>query len=158
MATRILFIGLYDGTILYYENTGSASAPVFTQRTGASNPLNGIDVGYYAIPTFVDIDGDGDLDAFIGTDNGSILYYKNTGTASAPVFTQRGGNNPLDGIDVGTYSAPTFADIDGDGDMDAFIGENSGTLYYYKNAGTAFAPVFTYKPVPLTLSMACCQH
>jgi Secretion system C-terminal sorting domain/FG-GAP-like repeat len=139
-----VFIGLYDGTILYYENTGSASAPVFTQRINGANPFNGVNVGYYAIPVFVDIDGDGDLDAFVGEDAGTILYYKNTGTISAPVFTlQAGANNPLNTFDVGTYSAPGFADIDGDGDMDVFIGANNGTISYYKNTGTALSAVFT---------------
>ncbi len=138
-----LFIGLYDGTLLYYENTGSASAPVFTQRTGVSNPLNGIDAGDYAIPTFVDIDGDGDLDAFIGRGDGTILYYENTGTANAPAFTSRTGvNNPFDAVNVGAYSAPAFADIDGDGDQDAIIGADDGTISYYKNTGTNLAPVF----------------
>ncbi|MEO7393338.1 MAG: VCBS repeat-containing protein, partial [Chitinophagaceae bacterium] len=138
------FIGAYDGTITYYKNTGTAAAAVFTIQTGAANPLNGADVGDYSAPTFVDIDGDGDIDAFIGANNGTIAYYKNTGTAAAPFFTlQTGAANPFNSVDVGDYSIPTFVDIDGDGDFDAFIGEVYGTLGYYKNTGTAAAPVFT---------------
>ncbi len=138
------FIGESTGTILYYKNTGTVAAPVFTVQTGAANPFNGVDIGFNANPTFVDIDNDGDKDAFIGENDGTINYYKNTGTAAAPVFAaQTGAANPLNGVDVGTYSAPTFVNIDNDGDKDAFIGEINGTILYYKNTGTAAAPVFT---------------
>ncbi|MEP6948918.1 MAG: T9SS type A sorting domain-containing protein [Ginsengibacter sp.] len=128
------FLGLSDGTISYYKNTGSATAPVFTLQTAADNPFNLVDIGGYAAPVFVDIDGDGDKDAFIGTLDGTIRYYKNTGTASVPVFApQVGAANPLAAVNTGNYSAPAFVDIDGDGDIDAFIGGINGTISYYKN-------------------------
>jgi len=68
----------------------------FTQRTSDPNPLGGEDVGYNSTPSFVDVDGDGDMDVFIGESYGSIVYYENTGTPQAPAFTQRtGAANPL---------------------------------------------------------------
>ena len=39
---------------------------------------------------------------------------------------------------MGTYSAPSFADLDGDGDLDAVVGETGGTLRYFKNTGAGF--------------------
>ena len=138
------FIGEFDGVINYYKNTGTALAPTFTEQTGTNNPLNGEDVGTSSAPTFVDIDGDGDMDAFIGEAFGTIKYYENTGTPLSPTLTeQTGTNNPFNGVDVGYYSSPSFADLDSDGDMDAFIGEDGGTIKYYKNTGTAIAPTFT---------------
>nr|WP_304650685.1 FG-GAP-like repeat-containing protein [Synechocystis sp. LEGE 06083] len=139
-----VIIGEQDGTLNYYENTGSSTAPVYTERTGTANPFNGIDIGTYSSPTFADIDGDGDLDAIIGDSYGTLNYYENTGSSTAPVYTERTGTaNPFNGIDVGTYSSPTFADIDGDGDLDAIIGESDGTLNYYENTGSSTAPVYT---------------
>ncbi len=129
-----VFIGNRTGTIQYYRNTGTTTAPVFTGQTGAANPFNGVDVGGYAAPTFVDIDNDGDQDAFIGNGIGIIKYYRNTGTTTAPMFTeQTGAANPFNGVDVGNGATPTFVDVDNDGDRDAFIGNRTGTLVYYRN-------------------------
>ncbi|SDK18862.1 VCBS repeat-containing protein, partial [Bradyrhizobium sp. Rc2d] len=141
-------IGADDGTLQYFRNTGTATAPVYVQQTGPNNPFNGRDVGSHADPTFVDLDGDGDLDAVVGEFGARLLYYKNTGTATAPFFEfQNDFSNPFFGITVGGvgshYAAPVFADLDGDGDKDAVVGAQDGTLFYFKNTGTASAPAFS---------------
>ena len=106
-----------------------AYAVSFAAQTGDNNSFNGVDVGTYSVPTFVDIDNDGDIDAFIGEDSGTINYYKNTGSNSSPTFTaQTGGNNPLNGVDVGSASKPSFVDIDNDGDIDVFKGVHHSIL------------------------------
>jgi hypothetical protein len=138
-----LFIGESGGTIKFYENIGNANEPNFENKIDSANPLNNVNVGGYSNPTFVDIDKDGDSDAFIGNGIGTIRFYENMGTANQPNFIeQTEGNNPLNGIRVGLNSAPRFVDIDNDGDVDAFIGENAGTIQYYQNTGTADHPNF----------------
>ena len=137
-------VGEDDGTLHYFENTGSAIAPAFTERTGAANPFNGVDVGFDSTPSFADLDGDGDLDAVVGELDGTLHYFENTGSAIAPAFTEHtGAANPFNGVDVGDYSTPSFADLDGDGDLDAVVGEYDGTLHYFENTGSAIAPAFT---------------
>ena len=42
---------------------------------------------------------------------------------------------------MGGSSAPSFADLDGDGDLDAIVGANDGTLHYFKNTGAGFTQV-----------------
>jgi uncharacterized protein (DUF2141 family) len=137
------FIGKNDGLINYFQNTGSATNPAFVQRSGTLNPFNGIDVGFYCTPSFADLDGDGDLDAFGGEWYGTIQYVENTGSAVSPAFTQRTGSlNPFNDLDVGYLSAPSFADLDEDGDLDAFIGESGGTIQYAENTRSASSPIF----------------
>ena len=127
-------IGDWRGNLNYFQNTGRTSSLSFVQQTGSSNPFNGVVEKYYSAPTFGDIDGDGDLDLFIGSSDGSIKYYKNTGSVSSPRFVvQTAAANPFNGVDVDSYSTPSLVDIDGDGDLDAFIGQFDGTIDYYKN-------------------------
>ena len=139
-----LISGEYYGTFRYFENVGTALVPSFTERTGADNPLNGVDLGRRSTPTLGDLDGDGDLDLISGERDGAFFYFENEGTALVPSFTARTGtDNPLDGEDVGILSTPTLVDLDGDGDLDLISGENSGTFFYFENVGTALVPSFT---------------
>jgi Ca2+-binding RTX toxin-like protein len=130
------FIGELFGRTLFFSNTGSATSPAFA----ATNPFGLPDVGSFASPAFADIDGDGDLDAFIGNQPGTTLFFRNTGSATAPAFA---GSSIGFGLpDVGSVASPTFADIDGDGDLDAFIGERFAGTIFFLNTGSATAPAF----------------
>lgn len=56
-----------------------------------TNPFNLTNVGTFSSPTFVDIDSDGDLDAFVGIafpgrNGGNTYFYENIGDASNPDF------------------------------------------------------------------------
>ena len=138
-------LGEWYGTLPAWRNTGTSAAPVFTALTGSANPFNGIDVGYYSAPAFVDLDGDGKLDLVSGDVGGSLLAWRNTGTSAAPVFTALTGSaNPFNGIAVGYVSAPAFVDLDGDGKLDLVMGSySSTTLQAWRDTGTTTAPVFT---------------
>jgi hypothetical protein len=135
-----LIVGEHNGSTYFYRNTGTASSPSFALET--SNFTSIIDVGYVSAPTFIDVDNDGDFDLLLGADTGKINFFRNTGTASNPIFTLETEN--LASIDVGSASIPAFADIDKDGDFDLFVGEdsNSGNVNFYRNTGTALNPVF----------------
>lgn len=138
-----LFVGNSVGAIAFYKNTGTLGSPVFTLQSGASNPFDGVDVGTNAAPAFADIDGDGDKDALIGAGDGTLKYYKNTGTSSAPVFTlQSGAADIFSAIDVGNHAAPAFTDLDGDTDRDLVLGDQNANLYYYEITGVLLPVVW----------------
>ena len=135
--------GEQTGILNYFENTGTAAAPVFVERTGGASPFSGFDVGQYSTPALADLDGDGDLDLMAGAYDGTFRYFQNTGTNAAPTFVARtGASNPLNGVDLNYLSQPTFKDVDADGDLDMVAGMDDGTIHFFENTGTALAPVF----------------
>jgi hypothetical protein len=122
-----LFVGTSAGRISFYRNTGSPSTFVpqlestFYQNITAQNP----------IPTFSDIDTDGDMDLFLGTSEGRIEYYQNTGTPSNALFVRI--TNNFGNTEPKTEASPVLVDIDGDSDKDMFIGIYKGGLHFYRN-------------------------
>jgi len=106
------------------------------------NPF-GLDsiAGFYTKPSFADIDGDGDFDAFVGN-SGALQYFQNTGTKTSPAFAAP-ISNPF-GLVSFFDASPAFVDIDGDGDFDAFSsgGYYGSSLVYFENIGTNTTPIF----------------
>jgi hypothetical protein len=108
---------------------------------------------------YLDVDGDGTSD-LISSPNifakdhddinlrQSVWLYKNNGTNSQPDFGFVQEDFLQDQmIDVGDYSVPAFADVEGDGDYDLFISNNSGvnapaSIFVYENIGDQSSPSF----------------
>lgn len=138
------------GRIAYYQNTGTAANPNFANPIFDPFGINFPDSNV-VIPAFVDIDGDGDFDAFFGGDEyGNLSFANNTGTTSSPQFAAF-QLNPF-GISANInsdYFFPSFADIDDDGDLDLFSadynyagGVYTGLINYQENTGTNTMPSF----------------
>ncbi|MDE0154543.1 MAG: M10 family metallopeptidase, partial [Gammaproteobacteria bacterium] len=139
-----LAVGVDEGDILYYENTGTSTNPEFTLRAGASSPTSNVTAGYYATPAFVDVDNDDDFDLVVGNIDGDILYFENTGTTTGPDFIQRkDSDNPFQGAVAGFWIGLGFADINGNANLDFIVGNQEGAIAYYKNTGTPENPEFS---------------
>lgn len=114
----------------FYENQGTANAPIF--KLIDTDYLN-LNFGFNYSPTFVDIDADGDQDLFIGKFFGQIYFLENTGTSSSPNFPSIVQNYA--NIDIGSNATPAFVDIDNDNDYDLFVGEFNGNINFFENTG-----------------------
>jgi len=141
-----MLIGTGDGSLRYFKNEAEYGAIAsYTELTGTASPVDGISASAHSKPVLTDLDGDGDLDLILGSQN-SIDYYENTGTLTRPVYTPRSGaDNPFDSSKIGIFSflSPALVDSDRDGDLDLILGEVNGVLRYFKNTGSRTAPVFT---------------
>tara|TARA_B110001454_G_scaffold18535_1_gene17006 strand:+ start:714 stop:2633 length:1920 start_codon:yes stop_codon:yes gene_type:complete len=131
---------------MYYENIDNDY--VFQTY----NYIETVDLLSDINPKFVDIDFDGDLDLFVGTNYdptsfpwiGKIIFYENIGPDldNNPVW-EINTNNFLD-IDLGNNLFPEFIDIDNDSDLDLFVGNYNGIIHYFENTGTIYNGNFEY--------------
>ena len=98
------------------------------------------------VPTFADIDSDGDLDFFTGNVIGTVTYYENLGMSSELPFFQFSSfewqNIWIVGPSRHGASAITFIDFDMDGDLDLFWGDYfQRSLYFIENIGSSENPL-----------------
>jgi hypothetical protein len=125
-----LFVGKQDGQIAFYRNIGTQQVPRFALVTSA---FQSISFGIVSNPrlAFSDVDNDGDQDIVIGTDDGTLHFYRNDGPAGVPVFTLVPGY--FGSIEAVHAACPAIVDIDGDGDKDLFVGGQRGGIDFYRN-------------------------
>jgi hypothetical protein len=143
-----LFAGHYSGYIKFYENVGTPTN--YAYQLISSNWFNTYTSQGYADPCFGDIDADGDLDLLVGTGQGKVYYYQNQGSAQIPQMVYM--TNNFYNIDVQEDASPELTDIDGDGDLDLFVGRDAqfgqsptqGDIFFYENIGTPQVYNFQY--------------
>ena len=125
--------------LLFLQNNGSKSSPNF--NTQDSTFISAGPIPQKPAPRLIDLDGDGDLDILVGDIYGNFHYFENSGTKSSPAFKSPVENGfGLQDTDTGTDQSAFLAlgDMDTDGDLDLFVGENTiylGTsnLWYFEN-------------------------
>jgi hypothetical protein len=148
--------------VLLYKNIGTQAAPSFSSQPDTLRGADGFEIFTQkeTVPSLVDLDADGDLDYLMGNLDGTITFYENTGSATAPVFTYRTANfkniqvissrtnkdagaSPLESSRHGA-SVLGFTDLDGDQDLDILFGDFfTRRLLHFNNFGTPKKPEFS---------------
>jgi hypothetical protein len=154
----LLFTEESCANLYLLNNTGTINTPLITSFTTfpSTAPLA---IPFYPAAFYEDVTFDGLADLLVtpnlSTRSSSLVDFqrsltllRNNGTSTAPQFTTV-SNNFLQGnmIDVGDNSVPAFFDMDGDGDLDLLVSNNtragfSSSIAQYENVGTPSQPSF----------------
>ena len=142
-----MWLCLKGDALTYFENDGAGK---FSEKVGEGNPLDAVSSSIGGVdiidgadtakaaafsPTWVDWNGDLYGDLFVGTENDTIIhYYENAqdGTWTDETLTSK---NPFLSYKTVDNETITFIDLDGDGDLDSFVGNKDGKLKYFENDG-----------------------
>ena len=85
-----MLIGAFDGSLFRRMNVGTRSEPKWSPEStpvlAGGEPLH---VHHHANPVVADWDDDGLQDLVVGSGNGSVGWFRNTGTVSKPEFAKR---------------------------------------------------------------------
>ena len=134
--------------IMSFYNTGTNQLPVFSFVSDDWMNFSTSGLGLRVVPTFGDLDNDGDLDMIVGNETGHVHYYQNTGGAGPMNFSTPPVLQMVDDlgaiINVSSFATPNLFDLDNDGLLDLVIGRRIGGMFYYRNVGTVSAPSFQY--------------
>ncbi|MFZ4546796.1 MAG: FG-GAP-like repeat-containing protein [Bacteroidales bacterium] len=128
-----LVCGNSKGKLMFCENVALPEQPADFKLIDPA--WKSIDVGDFASPQLFDLDQDGLTDLICGKRNGSLNYYKNTGTQINPEFSLQ--TESLGDVDVTNpqlsnygYSAPVFYK-DNQGETILFVGSEFGDIFVY---------------------------
>lgn len=134
-----LLLGKQDGTLDFYENTGSSTNPSFIL---SKENYGNIMVEGNASPAFADLNNDGKIDLLVGNYAGTVGYYENSGSTTSPSFTWV--TDSFGGIVVNELISQRF--LGSSGEYDSMI------YYYY---GNATPQVITYSNGLKCLAVGC---
>ena len=114
-----------------FRNTGTAGHPVFEADIYPKPLMRFIDQTGL-IPTYGDLDFDGQLEFLVGTSEGRLLLYDHDMTLLDDIFM----------VHESTWPAPCLFDVDQDGVTDLVVGNASGKLSYYQGVRQGDAIAF----------------
>lgn len=131
--------------LVLFKNMGTNDQPVFKQTD--SNYLRVDTMNLSAIkPAVGDLDRDGKPDILLGLGNGTMVYFKNTSSASGP-SSFAAPVRDFANINVFGFNSPCIYDMNFDGKNDLIIGNENGTIHYYRNRSVT-PTGYTFSSVP----------
>jgi sugar lactone lactonase YvrE len=137
-----LLVGVADGTVKLFLNTGTESAPAF----GAGQDLMAgggiLNVGAEAAPAVVDLNDDDLKDLVVANDSGQVFFCLNQSSDAAPQLS-----SPIELFQAAGAASVFPSDWDADGQVDLLVTVAGETSVYTNDAG-----MFTTQPVVSVLS------
>jgi hypothetical protein len=137
-----------ETSVLFYKNIGTNNNPTFIFQKNNFLQEQMIEHGTGSIPVLFDVDRDGLKDLLVSNfyrfknssvKESTIAWYKNTGTATQPVYTFIDYNwLNLNQQSLGLRLVPAFGDINNDGKDELILGKEDGGLLLFQNNGTTF--------------------
>jgi hypothetical protein len=135
--------GTYKSGLTAYKNVGSLTSPAFELISRDQWSLSNFNISNM-VPTFGDVDLDGDIDMITGANDGTFYYFDNTAGASNPFqFTFK--SNYLTGLDVGNLSTPflnTSLSMSPNSRLAMISGERFDNINYWQDTSNTAEPKF----------------
>ena len=148
-----LVIGNKTGELAYYRNIGTLTNPSFQliNSTLGNVDVSGATPDGYAAPHFMRINNETLL--FVGAIDGLLHYYNGIDNNLQPGSFFNQENPALLNLNVEAYSSFWVEDIDNDGFLNMFVGQDLGGIHHYEvdPNSTASTSDFLNEPI-LTVS------
>ncbi len=138
-----LIVGDELGRLHQYNNiSGAGEWPIWEMQTLSIQDNAGlpIDVGQFATPQLLDLDGDGTLDLLIGEKNGTLTFYQGCSDSWCLISSEESGTDWA-GIAVETtlgingYSVPALHS--GPNGWQVFVANETGQVQYFGDVDSA---------------------
>jgi hypothetical protein len=141
-----LLVGAADGSVSLYLNTGTQVTPLFTAALPLQDVNGPLNVGSNAAPLLFDVDADGAKDLLVGSGNGALYSFRNTGSDAAPLFAAR---NVLIAATAGAANASALVtDWDADGSKEILLVANQEIALYERQLDGSYvkgAPLLVHQ-------------
>ena len=135
--------GTYKSGLTAYKNVGNPNSPAFELVSRDLWSLSNFNISNM-VPTFGDVDLDGDIDMITGANDGTFYYFENTaGTGNAFQFNFK--SNYLTGLDVGNLSTPflnTSLSMSPNSRLAMLSGERFDNINYWQDTSNTAEPKF----------------
>lgn len=124
--------------LVLFRNVGSNTQPVF--KTVDTNYLRVDTMNLSGIrPAVGDLNRDGKPDLLLGLGNGTMIYFENNSAGTSGPISFARPVRDFAGISVPGFNSPSIYDLNFDGKNDLIIGNESGSIYYYRNKSVALS-------------------